>query len=242
MALDHSLTYRQRKLRHLPHRLRLRHIRSCLRGLSLKQQPSYADFGCSNGFLTSIVAAQVGAANVVGLDHNVENLANARAAHPEFQFASIDLNAAPDRSAANYDLVTCFETLEHVGCLNTAIDNLWQAIRPGGTALVTVPIEIGPRGLLKFLVKTLIYGYRLSELQPAPSWQTYFAALVRGERIGRFRDKHAAGWGTHFGFDYRDVDDGLTAAGIPYSAHVRGFTRFYLIRRPAERRELARAA
>jgi hypothetical protein len=98
--------------------------------------------------------------------------------------------------------------------------------------VISVPIEIGVVGLVKLALK-LAYGYDLSELPPMPGLlRRYASALVTGERISRFRDNRL-GWGTHFGFDYRDVDDFLSQSGIEVRRWNSFTTRFYVARIPA---------
>jgi 2-polyprenyl-3-methyl-5-hydroxy-6-metoxy-1,4-benzoquinol methylase len=233
MAVDHSATYRTFKFRNLPHLLRLRAIESELRRLAVPRSPTYADFGCSNGFLTQRVASLVAASSGTGFDHQPENLELARSRYPHLAFCSIDLNR-PAGAGTRFDLVTCFETLEHVGDMGAALDNVVAAIKPGGIGILTVPIEIGPKGLLKFLVKTLLYGYSLNELPNGKHLRlAYLKSLLANERISKYRERRA-GWGTHFGFDYRDVDDRLRQLGVPFSAVTRGFARFYFIRPGAQ--------
>jgi len=228
MALDHSLTYRVRALRNLPHRMRLRTIEREIRRLDLAPLATYADFGCSNGYVTERIRRLAPAGQAWGFDHLEEHLAIGRRQYPSIEFAPLDLNA-PISIGRRFDLVTCFETLEHVGNLKTAVDNLLGAMRPGGTALITVPIEIGLRGIMKFAAK-MAYGYTLSELPPGPALRRRYAlALLTGRRISRFRDQRR-GWGTHFGFDYRDVDDALRRRGARFRAWNSGTTRFYVIR------------
>lgn len=42
-----------------------------------------------------------------------------------------------------FDVVTCFETLEHVADAKAAIRNMYKLLRPGGTLVGTVPIPGG---------------------------------------------------------------------------------------------------
>jgi SAM-dependent methyltransferase len=229
-VLDHSLTYRVRALRNLPHRMRLRTIEREVRRLNLAPAGTYADFGCSNGYITERVRRLTRAGQAWGFDYLEAHLARARALYPKIEFIRIDLNR-PNNGVPKCDLVTCFETLEHVGDLDVAVDNLLSALAPHGTALFTVPIEIGARGALKFALK-LAYGYDLSELPQQPSrFRRYVSALLIGGRISQFRDRRS-GWGTHFGFDYREVDDVLQRREVRFETWNSGTTRFYRIQAP----------
>lgn len=101
-------------------------------------------------------------------------------------------------------------------------------LRRGGHALVSVPIEIGIWGIAKFLVKTPLYGYSMDELPGADVSGAYVGALLRGRDISRFRAARA-GWGTHFGFDYREVDRLLREQGAHFRARNVFTTRYYVI-------------
>jgi SAM-dependent methyltransferase len=229
-AIDHSLTYRVRALRNLPHRMRLRDIERLVRRLDLDPGLVYADFGCSNGFLTAKVREWISAGRTYGFDRIAEHLKTGQQLYPEITFAPLDLNE-PGSRVPRCGFVTCFETLEHVGDLEAAVAGLARSLDPNGRGLITVPIEIGWPGVVKFLIKVGLYGYRLSELPPRPGLgRAYLLALLSGRRLSRFRDRRS-GWSTHFGFDYRDVDDALARHKVTFRAINRGFTRFYLLTR-----------
>ena len=230
MPLDHSKTYRERKLRNLPHLLRLRHINRLVTLLAPRAITSYADFGCSNGYLTALVGQLLGAGKISGYDHNPENLDIASDNYDYISFALIDLNKS-DAVTDRFEFITCFETLEHVGEPLNAIRNILGAMEKNGIAIISVPIEIGWRGLFKLLVKVIIFRYSFEELPNSERlFPKYVWSLVSGKRMSQFRDRRGS-WGTHFGFDYRDIDDVLRDSTVKYEAQNRGFTRFYVIRR-----------
>jgi SAM-dependent methyltransferase len=222
---DHSTTYRDGRVRNTPHRARLRSILSLLETVDFSGK-SYADVGCSNGFLTSLIYRRFRPVHACGLDHNQLNLERARAEYPGISFQLVNLSQPICSDVPAYDVVTCFETLEHVGDLRVAMDNLLHITRPGGILIISVPIEIGPRGVLKFAAKLAI-GYRLHELPQANAlyWR-YASSLLCGRRLSAFREQRA-GWGTHFGFDYRDVDDILLNRRIGFNAWNKFTTRLY---------------
>ena len=227
--VDHSLTYR-RGLRNLPHRRRLRAIIAALKRGETPAVGSFADVGCSNGYVTAIVREQLRPARTVGFDHIEEHLARGRREHPEIEFRAIDLNRPLPTGHETFDLVTCFETLEHVGRLDQAIANLLALTRPGGMTLITVPIESGPRGLVKFLLKVGVFRYSLDELPSRPHrFLSYLGALVANRSIARFRDERR-GWGTHFGFDWREVERILKARDVRFDSCGDLTTRFVRVR------------
>lgn len=228
MPLDHSITYRDHKVRNLPHRMRLKKIISILEDMKLGDR--YCDIGCSNGYLTNLISKKFCISNATGLDYNFENIAIAKQKYSNIKFDIVDLNIV-NNSRKKYDLVTCFETLEHDGNPYNAIENMLHLIDTGGIILISVPNEVGCIGLVKFLIKTILFRYNLCELNKKGAkifYLSYLFSLINNERISKFRNKRD-GYGTHFGFDYRDISDWLKKKNITYSLHKKGTTVFYVI-------------
>lgn len=232
VPIDHSLTYKGRALRNIPHRRRLRHLLRIadreLKGIDTAAV-RYADFGCSNGYLTNVLTQRFHFESSYGFDNNLENLDIARDRYPNISFELFDLNIL-GRIPDKFDVIICPEVLEHVGNLGNALLNLLNSMKSKTSVLiVTVPVEIGARGLAKFLLKRFVYGYSLDELS-GPSTLDYIGALLKGSRMSSFREPRA-GWGTHFGFDHRDIDQILQRRAVNFTAVNNLTTRFYVIRR-----------
>ena len=226
MLTDHSKTYRLNDVRNVVHVMRLKSILRTLGARVKGAIATYADYGCSNGYITSQVAQRLGIPKVSGFDYS-DNVDVGTQLHPEISFRRLDLNVVHGDLGA-YDLVTCFETLEHVGNIESAIENVCRSKSTQGYLLITVPIEIGWIGFLKYVVKRLIFRYDLP-LQCTD--RQYAVALMKGELISCFRAP-APGYGTHFGFDYRDVDEILARkAQVRVECWNSGTSRFYFIGR-----------
>ena len=228
MVIDHSRTYRDRSFKNFPHRQRLRHIYTVIEeeGLKNRREIKYADIGCSNGYLTNLMADFLKPAEVYGFDHST-NFEIAKGRYPLFNFLFIELNEPAD--VGKFDFVTCFETLEHIGNSVTALENLIGSTKEGGILLITAPVEIGVRGILKFIVKTLLYRYKLDELPGRGSYFKYLISLMLRRDMSKFRDERSS-WSTHFGFDCRLIDKFLKSNRISYSAVNKVTTRFYVIK------------
>lgn len=223
--LDHSAIYTSRKLRHWHHRARLRLI---LREVSAyRMATSVADIGCSNGYITNLLS-DVCTGEVYGFDYLPALVASASAGYPHIQFRRADLNRDV-RWGRTFDLVCCFETLEHAGDLPKALDNILSALRPGGTLIVSVPVEVGFWGIAKYCAKTLC-GYSLDEIEAGRA--EYFAALLSGGDVTRFR-RSAYTWGTHFGFDWRVLERRIAADMHIDKSYTRYATRYIVARKPA---------
>jgi 2-polyprenyl-3-methyl-5-hydroxy-6-metoxy-1,4-benzoquinol methylase len=228
MQLDLSQTYKDRSLKNYPHRQRLKEIYAIIEreGLIYRDGITYSDIGCNDGYITNLIAKRLHAAAVYGFCHS-EKIEIGREKYPHIHFNHMELNEPAD--AGQYDFVTCFETLEHVGDLEMALDNLIRTTVKGGILLITVPIEIGFKGVIKFIAKTIFYHYTLDELPGERLFFKYLISLLSRGDISTFRNKRL-GWGTHFGFDYRTIDRYLESRGISYRAKNKVTTRFYIIK------------
>lgn len=96
------------------------------------------DIACGVGYGSHILA-EAGAAAVQGVDIMPSNVAYAadRYSAGNLSFETGDLTAFTAREP--FDLVTSFETIEHVPDYETALDHLAGALRPGGTLLISSP-------------------------------------------------------------------------------------------------------
>ena len=226
MNVDHSLTYTKLKLKNLPHRLRLKRILKELAAIGLDGK-TFVDVGCSNGYITNMVRVALQPAHTVGYDADAEQIRTAQKSYPGILFKQLDLTV-PSATNCTYDIVGCFETLEHVVNLESSLDNLLRMVTRNGVVFVTVPIEIGPLGIIKYLAKVALYRYDLDELG-VNRW-TYFKHLVVDGRVSIFRNKTEGMYGTHFGFDYRKIDEYFSNRARDYRSYNYITTRFYLVR------------
>ena len=207
--LVHETTYKQKNLASLIHRDRLRVIRRVFQKYVPPAAGSWADFGCSNGFIVEAVVKTRGSSftRIVGHDHKDELLALARQKNiPNVEFRLFNLNEIGD-TVERFDVVTSFETLEHVASYQTAFVNLYNHVNDGGVLIVTVPNEIGFTGLAKFLSRLALQRNAYAGFFDDRSPIDYVRALIARGPIESFRRPSPGGYGPHLGFDYRRLDD-----------------------------------
>jgi SAM-dependent methyltransferase len=223
--LDHSLTYQSWSILHWHHKARLRQIiREVTR---FREASSVADIGCSTGYVTNLLS-EVCRGDVYGFDRFRKVVDSARSAYPHIDFQRADLNDRQINWGQKFELVCCFETLEHVGDLHLALESIFAAVEDGGTLIVTVPVEIGFWGLAKYCVKTLI-GYPMDEIDVGRG--EYFLALLKDSDISQFRGE-AHGWATHYGFDWRVLEKRISAAMHIEKAYTKYATRIIVAHKP----------
>jgi len=224
--------FETRGIRALPHRLRLRKLLRQLRRYDFSAG-SYADVGCGDGYATFQIIQATRATACDGMDRDPALLENGRATLQQIRFCSYDL-CRDANVPARYDFVTCFETLEHVMNLPVAVKNLLSLTKPGGTLLLSVPIEIGPIGIAKFLAKIVLWRDQLTEaFEPCPAlYRQYLKALIFDQGIHKFREpgNPLGYWPGHWGWDYRKLNRLLKDYGVQFTAFRFHTTCFYEVR------------
>lgn len=95
------------------------------------------DAGCGVGWGTQLLL-EAGASRVVGLDISDDAAAAFRERLPHTPFVRGDLAAPPFADDA-FDVIVCFEALEHTAATSAALDGLARVLRPDGVLFVSSP-------------------------------------------------------------------------------------------------------
>jgi len=205
----HERSYQSCGISSLIHRARLRKVVDVMRSVIRPETRTIADFGCSNGFLFSVLQQyipRVQSIRLFGYDHSRELLEAAMSKNLEnATFDYVDLNARLRSPNRQFDVVTCFETLEHVGNLRNALENLLASCKSRGAVVLSVPNEIGIPGLIKYLGRKAARRNPYGAFFENKSEFRYFWYLITGQSIATFRTADVDGWGPHLGFDWRTV-------------------------------------
>lgn len=98
----------------------------------------FLDAGCGVGYGTAMLA-RAGALGATGVDLDPDAVADATDEHPgAADFVEGDLLALPLESGS-FDLVTCFEAIEHVADPERALHELARVLSPEGLLLISSP-------------------------------------------------------------------------------------------------------
>ena len=207
MTVIHEKSYRGLGLPQLVHRSRLRRILRLVDDLDLPARGSLADVGCSNGFVLSQLKEHVLSGKdyaLFGFDHSDELLRGARNKNIDgASFHRLDLNEINTSWRSRFDVITCFETLEHVGNYRHAMQNIVAMCRPHGMIVLSIPNERGVPGLLKYVARKLLRKEAYGEFFARQSEWDYVRRLLFNLPIDSFRNEGASGWGPHLGFDWK---------------------------------------
>jgi SAM-dependent methyltransferase len=170
------------------------------------------DYGCGDGtFLRFLQASDVPPALAVGAEIDPRVVIDCQrrfAAFPGVRFVDV---AALERAdeAGSYDAIFCMEVLEHVTDALPLLADFERLLRPGGTLVISVPIETGLPVLVKQLVRRVAgwrrigdypgtSGYSLGELV-----KSVFAASRQHVARPVFQRSDGNAFHDHKGFNWR---------------------------------------
>jgi SAM-dependent methyltransferase len=95
------------------------------------------DAGCGVGY-GSAMLADAGASDVVGIDVASDAIAAAAEANQQVEFVIGDVHALPFEDSS-FDLVVCFEVIEHVTEQDAVIAELARVLMPDGVLAISSP-------------------------------------------------------------------------------------------------------
>jgi len=179
------------------------------------------DYGCGDGTFLALVQdlfpSAVGAD--VALDQ-VEDCKRRFESLPGMAFLSTeDLGNAAQRN--HYDVVVCMEVLEHCpdDIQSAVLDQILAVTAPGGSLIVSVPIEIGPPLVAKQCARALVAFGGLSEYAHRERYRAgelltmvfagRNASIPREEHVGKIDELRTTRYTGHKGFNWRRLEQSL---------------------------------
>jgi SAM-dependent methyltransferase len=176
------------------------------------------DYGSGDGtFLALAMMAGSPPAAAVGaelLDSVIDDCRVRYSAEPRMTFVQVKTLDTPAH-ASRYDAVFCMEVLEHVFDWEPELARMSRLLAPGGTLVVSVPVETGVPVVLKQIVRT-VAGWRKIGHYPGTtsySWGELASAVFAGRAQHVTRPVFDFGGGPahdHKGFNWRVLHDRLT--------------------------------
>lgn len=98
---------------------------------------SFLEIGCGTGQVLRAVAAAFPAARLAGSELFVEGLAFARQRVPAAHLMQVDATRIP--FTEEFDAIGAFDVVEHIRDDQRVLSEIHRALKPGGTAILTVP-------------------------------------------------------------------------------------------------------
>jgi len=98
---------------------------------------SFLEIGCGTGFVISGIASRFPGTKLLGSEFLEEGLVFARHRVPEAEFMQMDARHIPYRS--ELDAIGAFDVLEHISEDDLVLQQVFNALKPGGYLFITVP-------------------------------------------------------------------------------------------------------
>ena len=176
------------------------------------------DYGSGDGtFLALAMMADAPPAAAVGaelLDHVIADCRERYGADLRMSFVKVTSLDAPEH-ARRYDAVFCMEVFEHVVDWEPELARIARLLAPGGTLVVSVPVETGVAVIVKQIVRT-IAGWRKIGHYPGTTpytWRELASAVIAGPTQHVKRPVFDFGDGPfhdHKGFNWRVLRERLS--------------------------------
>lgn len=184
------------KLKKISHSSRFNKSLNYLTNLYSKKKINLLDFGCGDGYFLSLVHKNKKSWKLSGYDPNVKAVSEMKKLFHKSNTRNIKVFSNFNLIKNKYDVVTCFETLEHFNETMQLflIDQIKSRVKPNGLILISVPIEIYLSGFLKG-----IYRYLINQKNNRASLKNLFKLLFNLEIKRKKTNKYIS---SHVGFDY----------------------------------------
>ena len=101
---------------------------------------SLLDAGCGTGQFIVALSKRFSNIKLYGADFSDEGLRVSKKVAPSAEFYKLDLYNLPD-NYSKYDVVICNHVLEHVNDVNKTFSEIKRILKPGGWAILLVPIN-----------------------------------------------------------------------------------------------------
>lgn len=98
---------------------------------------SFLEIGCGTGFVLSAISKRFPEAQLSGSEYFEEGLMYARQRVPDAEFTQMDARHIPFES--EIDAIGAFDVLEHIEEDEIVLQQIYNALKPGGFMFITVP-------------------------------------------------------------------------------------------------------
>jgi ubiquinone/menaquinone biosynthesis C-methylase UbiE len=129
-------------------------IKKSMKLCDKRPDAKYLDIGCSNGRVALEIAKAIGTTDIHGID--VANLADANQRGVKAIYADLNTDDKLPYEDNSFDVITCFDTIEHVYNTDHVVREMKRILKPDGYAIVIVPRT---DSLMNIILLTL--GYQM---------------------------------------------------------------------------------
>jgi SAM-dependent methyltransferase len=129
-------------------RIEADHIERYRFACKFAENKSILDIACGVGYSAPLFI-EAGAVSYDGVDLNEKLVKYANRTYGSDRVAFLVGNICSYSSGKTYDMITCYETIEHVEDYESALRNLYALLKPGGSLFISSPNRLitSPRAL-----------------------------------------------------------------------------------------------
>jgi len=98
------------------------------------------DIGCHSGMLTNLIHDWTNA-SVTGIDISEKSVQYAKVKYPRVNFIAKDVQSGLPFSDKTFELITCFDILEHLPKLDQVLAEIRRVLKNRGEIIISVPNE-----------------------------------------------------------------------------------------------------
>lgn len=169
-----------------------RHVAAYRHAATLVGGRRVLDAGCGEGFGTATLSPL--AAELVGVDYSADAVAECRrlwsgAARPNLRFEQVDLTR-PGDFRERFDVVVCFQVLEHIRDSTPFLRALAERLAPGGLLLLTTPNRLRSASENPYHVREYTAAELASELA-AVFGDVQLLGMRGNDKVERFEEGRA---------------------------------------------------
>ena len=191
-----STHHSQQPLRRFAH---LRRFDVALALLRPEAGQSVLDLGAGDGYFLRRVAEVAPRSRLTAVEPDPKMAQRLRdVLHTQIESERVQILAdGEELQPSQFDRLVCLDVMEHLPrrLQRRALQLLHRSARPGARLVVSVPVEVGPVGLIKVLA-------RFFNHEPIDSWRHVLLGLF-GKAVPRPDADYIA---THTGFRYSDLE------------------------------------
>jgi ubiquinone/menaquinone biosynthesis C-methylase UbiE len=121
-------------LQALWHTLKIKTFKNLVKGMKVKK---VLDIGCASGYMTNKISQILSGSQIWGIDVYAKAINFGKRKYPRIEFKVADARNLPFR-ANSFDLVVCYETIEHVLNPLKMLKEIQRVLKKNGYALVAM--------------------------------------------------------------------------------------------------------
>lgn len=185
-----------------------------VRLMSLKGGERVLDFGTGDGHMIKLLAAASDLHQIVGYEPRSEPFDELKRSVAGLDCSVVSITSSLDEvMSTTYDQVCCLEVLEHMTTSNQRriLNVIRSVLNVNGRVLISVPVEVGPGGLLKNLARIALH-------------QTHDNTTVTNVLKSLFcipiKRADAEFIPSHIGFNYHDLQRTIIECGYKIDRRV----------------------